>query len=305
MKKIELFICFLVLSLALLILLPFNPHSSLDSKVSNYLRDFSKQSLLIPVTKPTRIISLSPSSTEIIYAIGAQNQLIGVTNVCDYPLAATFLPKIGSFEKPDLETIISFKPDLVIAGGNIHQPLIKALKKLNINVVSIDPHSLQDILTSIDIIGTLTHEKVKSTALIAKLKNSIPNNSRTLLNNTPTVFLEIWDNPLISVGNNSYINDILRQAGTINVMNSKKSAYVLCDLEMLYTYNPDIYLILKHDKYSRSSLRKPSFLEDITAFREQRIYYISEDYLARPGPRSFQALTELTAIIEKDQKVYR
>ncbi|BBB91891.1 MAG TPA: cobalamin-binding protein [Methylomusa anaerophila] len=263
--------------------------------------DSLNRKIHIPVFKPQRIVSLSPGNTEIIYALGAGDRLVGVTTYCDYPEDAKKLPKVGGFEKPDIEQILLLKPDLVIAGGSFHTGAIRTLEKAGVPVVAVEPKNLAELTASVRLIATVIHETDNGEEAIARMEASV-NKVRSRIGESAyrkKVFIEIWDMPLLAVGGKSYINDIITQAGGVNVAAGKETFYALCDDETLFSYDPDIYIVARHDRGgSRERVFRRFETEHVRAIRDNKVFYISDDYLDRPGPRSFIALEQLADILQ-------
>ena len=162
-----------------------------------------------PVTMaawPQRIVSLSPSSTEMLFAIGAGDQVVGVTQFCNYPAEAKTRPQVGGFSAATLsvEKIVALKPDLVISAGAIQKPVIEALERAQIPVFAVDPSTLEAVYGRIESVGRLTGHAVEASrvavqmnervnAVKAKVKN-VPQAER------PKVFYEVWNEPLMTTG---------------------------------------------------------------------------------------------------------
>jgi len=268
---------------------------------SSSLRDFLGRQITLPAEKPLRIVSLSPSNTEILFALGAGDRVVGVTTYCDYPAEAKKLPKVGGFQNPDLETIVQMNPDVVFASGALQAQIIKALERAGIPVVAIEPHSMPEVLHAIELVGLIIGEQENAAQLSNELSYVLDKVRRSQKpGEKPRVFVEVWDLPLITVGGKSYISDVIVQAGGINVAAAKHGDYVPVDFETLYTYNPEIYLITHRGGLGDGNTlitAKPE-LKDIAAIKQRQIYTIVDDFLARPGPRSFIALEQVAAILQ-------
>ena len=273
-----------------------SPEPVLEAK----LVDFLGRPIEATMQKPQRIVSLSPGNTEIIFAVGAGNRLVGVTTYCDYPDAARALPKVGGFYDPDVETIILMQPDIVFTSGQMHLRVIQSLERAGIKVVAIEPQSMADVIKAVRLVGELLHEQDNS----EKIANQLEQKLRAVqaLNQPDKsphrVFIEVWDVPLLTVGAKSYISDIVTQAGGINVAADRQADYTPCDYEALYAYNPDTYLIVRNGMAGKESrVISKSEVADIEAIRRKRVFYVSDDYLGRPGPRSFIALEQIGEIL--------
>ncbi|EGO61938.1 ABC transporter substrate-binding protein [Acetonema longum] len=266
------------------------------------IRDFLGREVWLPVKAPQRIISLSPSNTEILYAIQAAAALTAVTEYSDYPPEAQSKPRIGSYHSPDVERIIALQPDVVLSGGNFHYRTIQQLEQAGIPVVAVEPGTMQEVLEAIRLIGDVAGRSGEAERVVAALTGKMTG-IHQLIRREPakTVFVEVWDEPFMTIGGKSYLSDIISQAGGLNVTRNKPYDYMACDFEMLYGFNPDIYIAVSHGGLGRKlRMSRHPWVQRLNAIQEQRMYYISDDILSRPGPRSFDGLEELAFILHPD-----
>jgi len=168
---------------------------------------------------PARIVSLSPSTTELLFAIGAGERIVGATRHCDYPEAAKSIPRVGGGSLSGLsrEAIISLEPDLVLCKWDSHEPLIELLPRLGIAVIAVGPESLEELYTEAALLGKVTRQTDGASALVARMKErhqslaarvaAVPESER------PTVFYQVWDDPLMTAGPESFIGEMLANAG--------------------------------------------------------------------------------------------
>ncbi len=146
---------------------------------------------------PERIVSLSPANTEILYAVGAGDKVVGVTSFCDYPAEVSNAEKIGTFDGPNLELIQKAKPDVVLAGGYIQEDLIASLEKLNIPVVSTEATDFNGIFDSIALIGKLSGNDENAAEVVKGMKDKIAEIQDKVKDKTPkSVFYVVWTDPL-------------------------------------------------------------------------------------------------------------
>jgi len=289
-----------VFLLAMLFLLPIQlgaPNQSGD----NSHPDCTDRKPVLPSAKPQRIVSMSPGHTEILFALGAGDRVVGVTSYSDYPEEAKYKPSIGGYHAPDVEKIVALTPDIVFAMGEIQAKYIRVLEQSGIPVVSVEPRTLPEILTAIDIISAAIGEQERGAVLHAALARQL-DKVRELTAQSPAkrVFLEVWDAPLLTVGRKSFINDIISQAGGSNVAANKNVDYTPCDIETLYAYNPEVYIVLSHSRDDiRSFITRPE-LTNIAAVKNKQVFQIDDDLLARPGPRSFTGLLKLAETLHPE-----
>ena len=264
------------------------------------LVDISKNKPPLPVN-PQRIVSMSPGHTEILFALGAGDRIVGVSSFSDYPEEATTKPTIGNYLAPDLEKILSLQPDIVFALSHSQSRFIGVLEQAGICVIALEPITMQEILDAIDVISQAIGEPERGAELAFELNESLDEVRGIVAHSEPRrVFVEVWDIPLLTVGNKSFINDIIHLAGGINVAKGKNLAYAPCEIETLFLYNPEVYIVVSHEyKSSSSIINRPEFA-DIYAVKNNRISPVTADLVARSGPRSFTGLREVAKIIHPE-----
>ena len=263
-------------------------------------QDRMKQAAL--TSKPQRIVSMSPGNTEIVFALGAGDRVVGVTSYSDYPEEAKTKPTIGGYHAPDVEKIVSLAPDVVFAMTDIQAKYIQILRQAGIRVVAVEPKTLPEILNAIDIISEALGEEARGRQLHKELAGQL-DQVRRQVGTAPAkrTFLEVWDTPLLTVGRQSFIHDLITQAGGINVSADKNVDYTPCDIEQLYAYNPEVYVVLSHSRDDiRSVITNPN-LAAIQAVKANQVFSITDDLLQRPGPRSFTGLVKLAEILHPQE----
>ncbi|WP_312338670.1 ABC transporter substrate-binding protein [Anaerospora hongkongensis] len=263
-------------------------------------QDRMKQAVL--TSKPQRIVSMSPGNTEIVFALGAGDRVVGVTSYSDYPEEAKTKPTIGGYHAPDVEKIVSLAPDVVFAMTDIQAKYIQILRQAGIRVVAVEPKTLPEILNAIDIISEALGEEARGRQLHQELAGQL-DQVRRQVGTAPAkrTFLEVWDTPLLTVGRQSFIHDLITQAGGINVSADKNVDYTPCDIEQLYAYNPEVYVVLSHSRDDiRSVITNPN-LAAIQAVKTNQVFSITDDLLQRPGPRSFTGLVKLAEILHPQE----
>ncbi|WP_333594461.1 cobalamin-binding protein [Anaerospora hongkongensis] len=263
-------------------------------------QDRMKQAAL--TSKPQRIVSMSPGNTEIVFALGAGDRVVGVTSYSDYPEEAKTKPTIGGYHAPDVEKIVSLAPDVVFAMTDIQAKYIQILRQAGIRVVAVEPKTLPEILNAIDIISEALGEEARGRQLHQELAGQL-DQVRRQVGTAPAkrTFLEVWDTPLLTVGRQSFIHDLITQAGGINVSADKNVDYTPCDIEQLYAYNPEVYVVLSHSRDDiRSVITNPN-LAAIQAVKANQVFSITDDLLQRPGPRSFTGLVKLAEILHPQE----
>lgn len=255
--------------------------------------------------EPERIVSLAPSNTEILFALGLGDKVVGVTNYCDYPEEAKSKEKIGGFADPNMEKIVSLKPDLVLA-TDMHQKPVEQLEKLNIPVVVLTPKDIPEMLNSIEIIGKISGKEAESLKLVETLKDrikavedkvaGIPQDKR------PKVYYEVWPEPFTTAGPGTFVNDIIEKAGGRNIAGDAEKAYPEYSQEMIIAKNPDI-IIFSHHGSSKTAvediLKRPGW-ENINAVKDKKVFYVDENIAQRATPRLIDGLEQFAEIIRPE-----
>lgn len=250
-----------------------------------------------------RIISLSPAITEMIYAIGAQQQLIGDAQYCDYPAAAKKLPKFGSFDTVNAELVVAAKPDLVLLAAGVQQNFLPQLEQAGVKVAVLDAHNLAQIWGNIRLAGKISGKEQAADALADKLAKRVSHLAKlaAATNERPGVFFEVWPDPLMTAGDGTFISDLIGLAGGRNIAQGKVKGFGQFSREILVAANPDIYLLSSHgDK--PESLQKRSGFTELGAVKQGKIHIVDDDLVTLPGPRIVDGLAELVGIIHPELK---
>ncbi len=251
-----------------------------------------------------RIVSLAPNLTETIYALGAQERLVGDTAYCNYPDAARSKPRVGAPINPSLEAILALKPDLILATTAINRrETVTALERLGLTVYATDPHTVEGLLAGIRRLAELIGAGAEGQALVGQLQERLDVLHAKLAARAPRrVLFIVWEDPLISIGQSTFIADALRWAGAESVVRTTRN-WPKLSLEEVVRYQPE-YLVLArdHDDAAASTLAelraRPAWRE-LDAVRQGRIAIVS-DAVDRPAPRLVDAIEELARQLHPD-----
>ena len=249
--------------------------------------------------KVKKIVSLSPSNTEILLALGASDEIAGVTTYCDYPDQARSKEKIGGFFTPDIEKIVMIDPDIVFANSTLQAEAIRQLQRVGLYVVPVKNANLDEILESIVFIAAAIGREKEGAELRQKLDAGRRQAKNRLARyaGRPRVFIEVWDKPILTVGRRSYLSGLVKEAGGVNVADHADVDYCNWDIEKIYAANPDVYLRLRgNDMGSRADIM-PDSLKELQAVRGNRVVTVFGDWIVRPGPRSIEALPQIVDAI--------
>lgn len=251
-----------------------------------------------PARPPQRIISIAPSFTEILYALGLGKSIVGTSNYCDYPAEAKSTQRVGDMMNPDVEKIISLKPDIVFV-GHWKWEVPEKLRKMGIRVVEVqDAATLQDSLDRITFFGEQTGTLHEATAIVASMKNRIGAlRSRSIkLQPRPKVFIEL-DAGQWTVGGRSYINDVLEVIGLDNVFADRSEPYLMVNMESIVSRSPDLLISLcrTHQEYTDApAWRAVKAVRDGLIIDQRAIDW---NAITHQGPRLVDGMEALEKII--------
>ncbi|PYV40544.1 MAG: cobalamin-binding protein [Acidobacteria bacterium] len=243
---------------------------------------------------PLRIVSLAPSVTEVLYLLGAQDRLVGVTTHCDWPEDAKTKPKIGNLLNPNYEVILAAKPDLVIAttAGNDRAAVLK-LAGLGLPVFVTAPRSVEKIFETVLDAGRITDRAREAEQLVSNMRERLDEVRRRLAGLPPTrAFFMTWFDPLLAPGKNTFENDVLRQAGVESITADIEEFYPRYSLEQILARDPEAILTVEHNTRSVADLKRIAGWNRLSAVRKGRVYVLSE-VIQHPSPRFVEGVEEL------------
>lgn len=240
---------------------------------------------------PQRIVSLAPSITEILFALGAGSRVAGVTSYCDYPAEAKHKPPVGDTLKPNVERIVALNADLVIIStASQVEASFRKLEELGIPVYVTNPRSIDGVVESIDKIGELIDARERAHQLTDELRRRIANvQKRVSEAPRPSVLVVLGLEPLITTGAGSFITDLIDRAGARSISADENADYPQYSIETVIARQPEVILLQAGGSDLTERLRQTP------AARSNRVYHIDDDLLLRPGPRIIDGLEQLAA----------
>ena len=256
-------------------------------------------------SSPKRIISLAPNITEILFSLGLDEEIVGVSIHCNYPEKAKDRVRVGSYISLDFETILWLKPDLVIAtGAGNTQEMVKRLEQLEIPTFVIFPKDFDGILRSITDLGRLL-DRGQEAQLITQGMRARRQRVMALTHGhyRPRVFLQIGEAPLVTVGKGSFANDLIHLAGGENIAGGDGEMYPRLSMEEILMRSPEVIIVStmnpkgNHDK----TLQEWTRWKTLPAVQQGRIHLIDSDLIDRPSPRIIEGLEELARILHPEQ----
>ncbi len=242
-------------------------------------------------SKPMRIVSVAPSNTEILYALGLGSRVVGVTRYCNYPAEAKNKPKVGDMNT-NAEAVVALKPDLVLAHGKVNWQAVAKLEKLGLTVFAIDPKTLGEVARDIRTIGKITARPKTADKVAARIEDAV-RSVRASRANKPSrkVLVVISSNPLWAAGPKTIVDEMLTIAHAKNVASSARPGFVPFSKEAAIARNPDV--IITGIKADVSFFTKSPEWRTTNAVKNKRVYALNSDLLFRTGPRLAEGLREL------------
>lgn len=258
-------------------------------------------------SRPERIVSLSPSGTEILFALGLGPRVVGVDKFSDYPDEAAKVEKVGGFSDPSLEKIASLKPDLVV-GVSIQQKFLDQFDKLNIPVVILAPKTVEGVLSDIKLIGEITDRREQAERVAGQITGTLKDIGSKLgnlpENSRPRTYYEVYSDPIMSVGPKTLIHELIVLAGGDNIARDADVEYPKLSPEAILKRNPQVIIFPRfHGSASLTAdqLKSRPGWEGIEAIKAGRVYSIDANLISRSGPRIAQAAQELARLIHPDR----
>jgi iron complex transport system substrate-binding protein len=237
---------------------------------------------------PQRIISLAPSNTEILFALGLGDKVVGVTDYCDYPPEALNKTKVGGYANPDIEKIVALNPDLILVAYGTPMEVINTLVGLGLTVFGIKTTDLDDLLNDIRRVGEITDKEVEAQALTSAMASRIQavTNQTAELQQKPRVFYIVWHDPLWTAGSGTFIHELIEKAGGVNIFGNV-TGYPMVSIEEVIARDPEIIIA---SEWSYDWAINASELASTNASQTGRIYTVDDDLVQRPGPRLVEGL---------------
>lgn len=247
---------------------------------------------------PRRVISLAPSVTEILFRIGAAPQVIGVTNYCNYPPAVSGVARVGDMNL-DYEAMLALKPDLVVALSGLQPSTIDRLKQLGLPVLVLSPRGIDDVPRHMRLLGKATGRSemaAKAAQEFERRVNAVrAKTARASIR--PRVFVEIWNEPLMTAGPGTYIQELIIAAGGSNIAADASGEWPQFSHEAVIQRNPEVIILTC---YNKAETLKRKAWQGLSAIKTGRVFEINPDVYVRPGPRLADALEELAAILHPE-----
>ena len=251
---------------------------------------------------PKRVVSLAPSITEILFAIGAGDSVVGVTEFCDYPPEALTKTQVGD-SRANLEAILALEPDLVLAMEVIRDDVLKTLQQLKIPLFIMEAQSLEHVYTHVQTLGRMLGHVPEANSVSRTMRQDIQAiASKTSLLPKPRVLYVVYPQPFITVGPGSFIHQLLELAGGDNIAKDAGHPYPRLSMEVVLQKDPEIILFptMGGQNTPETDLAQWSRWTTMSAVKHQRLYLVPWALISRPGPRLVQGLKAIAKILHPE-----
>ncbi len=252
---------------------------------------------------PLRVLSLAPSLTEMLFGIGLDEQIVGVTNFCNYPPAAVTKPKVG-YTHPNLESLLALNPDMVAAPGELlRADVLAKLDELKVPTFIFEAKSLEHVLAHIHTLGRIFERTSAADTLAQRMRERIADVSRRVeARERRRVLYVLSSQPLITIGANSYIHQMIELAGGINIAAGASGAYPRLNMETVLEKDPEVLVFPVGSTESVPDREQEAWNRwtGLSAVQHRRLHVVSSDAVNRPGPRVVDGLEQLAQVIHPE-----
>ncbi|MGC8659604.1 MAG: ABC transporter substrate-binding protein, partial [Desulfomonilaceae bacterium] len=247
----------------------------------------------------SRVVSLAPSLTELMFALGAGNKLVGRTTKCDFPPCVKRIMDVGAYTNPDFERLITAQPDLVLAPkAGINREFIERLRCFKIPVYVDDSSNTEDIEHLIHDVGTMVGVDKEADRVIADIKIHLGKIRKTIAGiKRPSVLLVIGLRPLVVAGPKSFLGSLVKEAGGSNIVEGTKVEYPKFDIEEVIRRDPEVIFMLDKECRADNCIKEWDNHPTLKAVKNKRVYVLDADIVSRPGPRFIEALETLVKLL--------
>lgn len=258
-------------------------------------------------TVPNSIVALSPSAAEILFAVGAGEQVAAVSDFTDYPPQAAEKPIVGGFDGKtlSLEKILSYKPDLVYMSDVMHNYMIDQLNSYGIKYYLSTANSIAGVEKEILDIGEITGhvEQAKNVVSqmeekLASVKSKLPTGDVNYQGGVQKLYYEVWNVPYMSAGAQSFINEVISAAGAQNIFSDVNDAYPIVSEESIISRQPEIIIIPASSGVTVADVKQRAGWQTIPAVQNNKIFIVDDNVYTRPGPRIADVVVELAELIK-------
>ncbi len=284
-----------ILAMALIAALAFTFAAS-AAQYPMQLKDGTGTSVTLKA-EPRRIVSIVPSVTEMIYAVGLGDRLVGVTAWCTYPEEAKKLPKVGDMNI-NIEAVLALKPELIVADVSMSSATIEKLRELGLPLLAVNARNIAEMLDALVLIGTAGGRADEAKLLAASLNDRVERVKKAVAaaKARPSVFVEIWDEPLMTAGSDTYVHELITLAGGRNIA-AKTTGWPMFSSEAVIAENPDLILLTN---FNRAEAMARKAWAQLSAVKAGNVVEFNPDLLVRACPRLIDGLEMLAKLIHPE-----
>ncbi len=248
-------------------------------------------------SEPKRIVSIVPSVTEMVYAVGLGDRLVGATAWCTYPEEAKKLPKVGDVNI-NIEAVLALKPDLVVADVSMSSATIDKLRELGIPVLAVNARNISEMLDALVLLGTAGGRGDDARLLAASLSDRVEKVRRAAAaaKSRPSVFVEIWNEPLMTAGGGTYVDELITLAGGRNIA-GKTTGWPMFSSEAVIAENPDLIILTN---FNRGEAMGRKAWAGLAAVKSGNVVEFNPDLLVRACPRLVDGLEMLAKLLHPE-----
>jgi iron complex transport system substrate-binding protein len=275
-----------------------------EDRIESGQREFTDEAgrkVRVPINV-NRIVSLAPNLTEIVYAVGAGNRLVGDTEYCDYPAEAKQVAKVGDTLHPSIERIIALRPQLVLVStASQLEAFTRQLDEQKISVYVTNPRTLEEVFNSIESLGDLLGTRDSAAGIVADLRKRASAVETALKPVKPLkVFYQVAGEPLYTIGREAYLTDLVRRAGGVSVTADVPGAFPSFSDEAALAARPEAIILPTGGSMGSANSTVAPPLKNSPASLSNRVYKINDDHLSRPGPRLLDGLEEMARALHPE-----
>jgi iron complex transport system substrate-binding protein len=266
------------------------------------VQDDAGRSVTVP-KRPVRIVSLAPSNTELLFALGLGDRVAGVDQYSNYPPAAQAKPKIGGYSATSLEQVVALDPDLILAAGITRPDVLNALAGRGLATVVLNPTTVAGVLANMTLLGQITDVGANAQVLRDSLATRVAAVTERLKGATtkPRAFVELDPTQFFSIGPKSYVDDLITIAGGTNIAADTGTPYPQFSQEQILARDPEVILLGDGSQgVTPEAVKGRAGWAGISAVKSGRIVVLDEDVFLRPGPRAVDALEQLVRYLHPE-----
>jgi cobalamin transport system substrate-binding protein len=278
-----------------------NAREAPNSPSTRSIKDDAGVTVVLP-QRVDRVVSLAPNLTEIAFAVGGGERVVGDTAYCDYPEAAKSISKVGDTLHPSIERIIALKPQVVLVStASQLEGFTRQLEAHNIAVFITDPHDLEGVFRSIEQVGEIFGTTGETKQLIQTLRNRTAAVENAVKSRPPVrLFYQLSAEPLYTAGRDSFVTDLIRRAGGLSVTADVSGAWPKYSAESALASKPDAIILPTGGSMGAANTTVAEPLRQSPAVVNKRVYKINDDTLVRPGPRAVDGLEEMARALHPE-----